>query len=471
MKRLGFTKSRNGCQRCKKRRVKVRITLWRTLCQISRPGTNRSWILQCDEQVPCSACRRHSLTCSLAPEPVAATRKPSSRIAEAASQSWKRGRTSAWDLDGNFLASTLSSGPSSPAFTSSGQPSPADEAISPRLHKLFRNFNPPDGSCHNASNTSASDLELLHHYTSRAYCTFSLSPEINGVLQYDIPREGFSEASLLHQVLAFSALHLAYLHPNHRQRYLIPAYQHQDVALEKVKLALAGELAEEQCHGIYAASIFLVNCAFATLPCSEILNPNFNSIDSLIDIFTLVSGMAAILLVSEQKLRSGPLQGIFPTPNRALPPTAGGLQDVSSFLGKVKTTLADPKGEFYGSDTLVAVSAAVVLLDSISDASRSLLATSPELRIVFVWPLRLSQSYLDLLQRRHPSATVVLAYYTVVLLYGERHCWFLTKWAERLMSSIWEQLSNTPYHKMVEWPLSMVNEMARETARKDDSEP
>ncbi|KAG7409415.1 hypothetical protein Forpe1208_v011783 [Fusarium oxysporum f. sp. rapae] len=40
-KRLGFRKSRNGCSRCKKRRVK------------------------CDEAVPCTACIRHDKACSL----------------------------------------------------------------------------------------------------------------------------------------------------------------------------------------------------------------------------------------------------------------------------------------------------------------------------------------------------------------------------------------------------------------------
>ncbi|RSL97034.1 hypothetical protein CEP52_011152 [Fusarium oligoseptatum] len=41
MKRLGYKKSRKGCLRCKQRRVK------------------------CDEKVPCTACCRHRVPCSL----------------------------------------------------------------------------------------------------------------------------------------------------------------------------------------------------------------------------------------------------------------------------------------------------------------------------------------------------------------------------------------------------------------------
>lgn len=75
-RRTGFKKSRNGCDRCKARRVKVRHprSLFRVKAQIpvvARGSTNTHLqhvflhTAQCDEQRPCANCALHGVTCSL----------------------------------------------------------------------------------------------------------------------------------------------------------------------------------------------------------------------------------------------------------------------------------------------------------------------------------------------------------------------------------------------------------------------
>lgn len=294
----------------------------------------------------------------------------------------------------------------------------------------------------------------MHHYTAKAYRTLSYSPSVNEALQYDVPRQAFSEPSLLHQLHAFSALHLAFQNPSHRQRYLVRAYQHQDKAFEKITSVLDSELTQDNCHGVYAASIFLIICAFATLPCSEIHNPRFNPIDSLGEIFTLMSGMAAILMASDKELRTGPLKDIFSEPSNH-GHSVSRLQEVSNQLMRAKEKLSDPLGDLYDSNSLHAVDAASALIEAIADGSKNTSSTPAELRIVFVWPLWLTLSYLELLQRRHPSALVILAYYGVVLFHAEQTSWFLQQWAGSLLLGIREQLQGTPYYEMLEWPLSI----------------
>lgn len=62
MGRLGYRKSKNGCLRCK-RRVKVRDRFSYDVEKGDRLGL-MAWH-QCDEQVPCTACKRHKVECSL----------------------------------------------------------------------------------------------------------------------------------------------------------------------------------------------------------------------------------------------------------------------------------------------------------------------------------------------------------------------------------------------------------------------
>jgi hypothetical protein len=80
----------------------------------------------------------------------------------------------------------------------------------------------------------------MHHYTAQGHRTLHTPCHHDtGVLQNDIPREGLTQPFLLHQILAFSALHLAYLSPECRHKYLIQASQHQGVAISTMNSMLA----------------------------------------------------------------------------------------------------------------------------------------------------------------------------------------------------------------------------------------
>lgn len=82
MARIGHKKSRNGCMQCKKRRVKVVL-----LHTIKEPCDvvmfRGSYLIltsvvdfQCNEEIPCGACRRHEVICSLEASPSPKQAKP-----------------------------------------------------------------------------------------------------------------------------------------------------------------------------------------------------------------------------------------------------------------------------------------------------------------------------------------------------------------------------------------------------------
>ncbi|OLN87035.1 Sterol uptake control protein 2-like protein 8 [Colletotrichum chlorophyti] len=300
-----------------------------------------------------------------------------------------------------------------------------------------------------------SDLELMHHYTSVSYSSFSSSTAAQKALQYDVPREALSHPFLLHQLLAFSAYHLAYLQPDCRHAYLMQAAQHQNDAINGMRAALLGTISSINCHALFASSIFLTLSAFATYPSYEQYNPAFSPIDSILDIFTLSDGMSVILRASDDDLRKGPLRGIINrnvgdgTPSVPLQPLFERLPRLSSRLAEL--------GPMENEVKYTINNAVIALSESISKVASFNGMSSPlELRCVFVWPILMSSDYLETLRQRHPAALAVLAHYCIVINTAETFCWFLKGWARALMNAVSDQLAGTPWAELIVWPMEEI---------------
>ncbi|GKT59888.1 fungal zn binuclear cluster domain-containing protein [Colletotrichum tofieldiae] len=303
-----------------------------------------------------------------------------------------------------------------------------------------------------------SDLELMHHYTSVSYQTFSHSSVAQKALQYDVPREALSYPFLLHQILAFSAYHLAYLQPDCRHAYLMQAAQHQNDAINGMRGTLLGTISPTNCHALFASSIFLTLSAFATYPSYEKYNPSFSPIDSMLDIFTLTDGMSVILRASDDDLRKGPLREIFIRAAGDTTPTTveATLQPLFDRLPRLSTQLAEiglleNEGKYTITNSIIALSECIAKVSTVNAMSAPV-----EFRAVFLWPILMSTDYLDLLRRRQPAALVVLAHYCVIIHMAEPFCWFLNGWTRSLMSVISEQLAGTPWAELVMWPIDVI---------------
>ncbi|UPL01191.1 hypothetical protein LCI18_012125 [Fusarium solani-melongenae] len=413
MKRLGYKKSRTGCQRCKSRRVK------------------------CNEAVPCSACVRHRLRCSL--------QYPDSQSA---------GNNSPGEESSASRHSA--SPPSSGAPTSKGPIAFETQPLNP-TDTIPHFFKFLDHAQLRSQQDWASDLELLHHYTAVAYQTISFWGEVRQTLQYDVPREGMTHTFLLQQVLAFSGFHLAYLHPDRRHYFLVRAWVHQDQAVMGVNSVLADGLTSANCHALYASAIFLLICAFATYPSCEMHHPTFSPVDGLVDIFRLTDGISLLLTSSGQDLRQGPLRGLFAGKSAAID-QSDHLQCLADQLLALKQLLLEPRSDEDGADTSVVLEATVSLADSILSVHKNhSFAASLEVRAAFLWPLRMPSRYLSLTRQREPLALVVLAHYCVLLQYAEASCWFIKGWAAGVLTSITASLAGTSCEDLIRWPSSIVN--------------
>ncbi|KAH8661788.1 hypothetical protein BGZ61DRAFT_368974 [Ilyonectria robusta] len=380
MKRLGYTKSRNGCSRCKQRRVK------------------------CDEHAPCRACVTHGVRCSLQ----STSSKPR--------------------LD-----------PTSPRLT--------EKARKPLVRRVKFLCDMNSG----ARTGWILDLELMHHYTRVAHCTiFSSCPHVYKVLQHDVTREAFSFPFLLQQLLAFSGFHMAFLHPDRRDHYIFQASQHQSLAIAGMSSILTADLIPSNCHALYASSVFVIISAFGTYPSCDKYNDSFQPIDSLVDIFILIRGMSMIIHSSDLQLRNGPLKGLF---GSCLSPEVGlvnHLQPIADQLHKVRLYLTEQNHSLNDNERdalLEAVTSFTGLITEVTSSHK--MAATPELRVIFAWPMRISTTYLDLMRCYHPLALVVLSYYCVLLHSREASYWFLEGWANALIKRIKKQLVDSPWVELI----------------------
>lgn len=294
-----------------------------------------------------------------------------------------------------------------------------------------------------------SPTQLMHHYTDAAYRTLSFSSEVFATLRSEVPKEAFSHPFLLHEILAFAGFHMAFSCPERRHEYLLQASHHQSLAIEGTRKAL-GAMDADNCHALYATSLFVIINAFAAYPICEMSHKCANPIDTIVDIFTLVNGTGTIIRSWENTIRNGRLKGLFlqcADDGTSFSDLTLLLQQVSALRGKVLNTenLGDEQAAIIAS-SIDALEACVVI------ASRSRMLGAPaELRAVFIWPMFMSPGYLDMVRNHQLPALAVLAHYTVLICMAESRCWFLQDWGQTLLHTLANELEKSFWEESIVW--------------------
>ncbi|KAF4965411.1 hypothetical protein FSARC_6789 [Fusarium sarcochroum] len=306
---------------------------------------------------------------------------------------------------GSILRTSLS--PSSSQSSSNLEtPRPDSADRIPRFPKFL------DSTQRGSAKDQISDLELMHHYTSAAYRTFSSWEGVRQTLQCHVPREGFTQPLLLYQILAFSGFHLAYLHPERRHSYLVQASLHQDQAVAGINSALAAGVTSVNCHAL-----------------CEVYHRAYESLDGLID----------------QDLRKGPLEGLFAGKSGPTAPSEH-IRFLVDQLLDLKRQLSEPSADRAGADTDLVLEAVDLLAECLLSVHQNYSFSAPaEVRAALLWPLRMPDGFLALVQQREPLAMVLLAHYCVLLRYAEMTCWFIKGWAATLITIIGRHVGGGPF--------------------------
>lgn len=153
----------------------------------------------------------------------------------------------------------------------------------------------------------------MSHFVLCACKTLTARADILHMWQHAVPNDAVSHPFLMHGILSFSALHLAYLHkhtsnsPELRLRYARLAQHHQSEAIPEFRRAL-GSLSPESAGPCFAMGSILASLAVAgvsdnrldlLLVLPEEPGPNSSSspvtFDTILSIFTLTRGIRGIL--------------------------------------------------------------------------------------------------------------------------------------------------------------------------------
>ena len=129
----------------------------------------------------------------------------------------------------------------------------------------------------------------------------------------------------------------------------------------------------------------------------------------------------------------------------------GGLNTAFSFFGKNR--FAQKVAEEY----LSSLSGALVELSrafSKAEAARSR-SVFTMWTAVYIWPVQVSQEFLDLLKERDPAALILLAHYCILFVPLEEKHWYMKGYSRRLLSRIYNKLDEE-WRTWLQWPIEKI---------------
>lgn len=338
----------------------------------------------------------------------------------------------------------------------------------------------------------------MHNWSTETSLTLSSTPAVQQVWARTVVQIALRHRFLLHGVLAISALHVAYTRPSSTKEYreLVDyAAQHQTIAVSLFQRALASPTAGGQREALFVLSVLISVIAIATLR-DEIS-------DAMeIDIITTRASGAAIMDFKWIRLS----RGILVLNQEHLDDLARGpvgllvRSDIVLEHGKWKDKdLADDLRHlqrlWHGDEPLTAIEgleeeiskadrdafdeAYVALISTRSKATEYMHALQPDstpattqshlpggtttskpsvdsrvLAEVFVWLIRVPLEYIELLERQHPIALIILAHYAA-LLGKECATWWSEKSAYMIIRRVWVVLDER-LRKWIESPMGDV---------------
>ncbi|KAK9372449.1 uncharacterized protein V1513DRAFT_460580 [Lipomyces chichibuensis] len=415
--RRSHTKSRLGCLQCKKRRVK------------------------CDEKMPrCDSCAKHNIACRYTGSSV--NRLLLSRTVYSDNQQSldteerSSSESSFFSPNSIYSQSHLSTGGSRLSTTSPSSLEPLDI-----LSKMIGR-NPQY-----TSDLYMRDLELMHHYSTQTYRTWSDVPETQEIWRIVVPKEALAHRFLMHGLLALSALHLVQINSDDRSpsqmMYVEIATRHHSLALSSFRPEL-NNITRVNCNALFAFSSILSVFAFASSQCTGIEH-GMAPVEEILQAFSLLRGVYEILRTAWDWIENGQLGFLLRDEGRTTGDTLPAeARAALEYLDEVNNDNSESEAkETYCSTIRI-----------LREVFEDFYTRRQQVRSAMAWPITVPQEYIALLWSRQPMALVILAHYCVILRLLDRR-WWLTGWSEKLVKEIYNSL-DASWRPSIRWPVEAV---------------
>jgi hypothetical protein len=305
------------------------------------------------------------------------------------------------------------------------------------------------------------DVQLWENFKNFTCLDLGHSSESRLLWQTEAPLLAERHSFLKHGILGLSALHLASKNPSERTKYQLKAAYHQNVALPQFRAAIANPT-EDNCNALLAFTQLLILHCFAAGEQDNDLLLVRGKESGLPDWLHVTRGSCTIfrsvwhfvrhgpfiklLIAEEQKWQLDPVPEnpeISRRLTRLLAPLLTASKDLLAQKGPDAPTLSSLPA------ALLELSRAFSKAEGVSTNSVSTLWTT-----VHLWPVRVSEDYIDLLRDRNPGALILLAHYCILLRRLDSQ-WYSFKYSQRLLLRIYSQL-DLEWRQWLDWPMEEV---------------
>ncbi|KAJ5297892.1 hypothetical protein PENANT_c012G00496 [Penicillium antarcticum] len=374
------TKSRNGCDQCRSRRVK------------------------CDERgPPCSNCSTRELECTYL------------KVAAA------RGRaTNSTRRPSSDPARSLSGG--SPAVSPGALPAVANSvSVSASVSA--------SGSTAIQPNTFGIDnLELMHKYSTETYQSLCVSDSEITVWRNTVPRLALKHDYLMNGILALASMHIATsAEPADALLYHDTGLQYYNRSLTPFRNAI-DTISPRNCDAVFAHSIVMIAISI-TAPRLTATKDECSSItENIVILFELLQGVKKILQVSQSWIKLELFsQGAFwkSEPAELDPDTEAALTLLSALNDEVMIGI-------YSDQHRINKQVIAHLRHCYGKFARS-----PDPAPVLAWLAAVEKDFVDSLRCRQPFSLLILMYWGVLLKELDGKRWWAKNSGNALVSELY----------------------------------
>ncbi|CEL08675.1 hypothetical protein ASPCAL11820 [Aspergillus calidoustus] len=309
-------------------------------------------------------------------------------------------------------------------------------------------FSPPSSSENALEEINLKHMELLIHLTT-TNGMFNLGDDIGPYptgIAFALKR-GLDSPYLLYASLAFSARHLAYLHPERSAEFI-----HQAVTLQTRALALFNvdkiQVDKSNCVAILLFSAVVGHHLLADTLMEGSQDGLSGFLKRYVHCARTHRGLYSIMMTAQPLLMETELE---PVLSRSISFTSQDPKGMhcQTFRDWIMQTYSTTQEEREA--CLCAIRYLQLGFDALSPSSRH---HSMQYQMLFLWSVLVPPEFIAMLTIKQPFALVVLAYYALLLHHG-RHMWQVGGAGEYLFGMI-EGYLGSPFVDWLEYPRAAI---------------
>ncbi|PWY70775.1 hypothetical protein BO83DRAFT_379504 [Aspergillus eucalypticola CBS 122712] len=291
-------------------------------------------------------------------------------------------------------------------------------------------------------------LRLLLTWTTSTCHTISRINADARIWQENIPHQALSCPSLLHDIFAVSALHLALSSDCERaekQALIEDAEAHQSEAIKMI-MEFDNQLESSKLFESFVLSSLLVGSAFSfPLAVATHCETEGNMLDELIGVFILIRKMMSFSTPIILRIQESELCGLLLKEETQSSPSQSSQEAIASLHELLNTTYSQENENHRAfADTIDCLENLLGRLDGAGE----IVSWS------FNWICEVPAAFIVLLQEHNPLALVILAHYCVVL-HQLRDRWWIASWGQRVLDII-AGILGPAWKSSIAWPVHAV---------------